>query len=289
MAQLSRPYMTTGKTMGLTRQTFDSKVMSLLFKRLSGLVIAFPPKSNRLLISWLQSLSTVTLEPKKIKSVSRSLNKTKLVTYVVCSLSWHHELRRSTPVFSLKSDGWRSLAPVCSLRMSCRAREGPSVILWAASCLQESQRNKHNNAFARLHGSGHILFLSRKQEFPSFYSACTPYPALISLSALAREGSGMVPASQVLSGRTLWTLTQVPVGWLGAHTGTLEPGQGLGSWKEDWDGITEGAKVGAGAFERLVKLAHGRLWVSGQGGWQLLKELSRTLSYIRARQDRVLK
>ena len=63
--QLSHPYMTTGKTIALTRRTFVCKVMSLLFSMLSRLVITFLPRSNCLLISWLQSPSAVTLEPKK--------------------------------------------------------------------------------------------------------------------------------------------------------------------------------------------------------------------------------
>ena len=66
--QLSYPYMTTGKTITLTRQTFVGKVMSLLFNMLSRLVITFLPRSKRLLISWLQSSSAVILEPPKIKS-----------------------------------------------------------------------------------------------------------------------------------------------------------------------------------------------------------------------------
>ena len=66
MVQLSHPYMTTGKTIALTRWTFVSKVMSLFFNMLSRLVIAFLPRSNHLLISWLQSPSAVILEPKKI-------------------------------------------------------------------------------------------------------------------------------------------------------------------------------------------------------------------------------
>ena len=66
--QLSHPYMTTGKTIALTRQTFVDKVMSLLYNMLSRLVITFLPRSKRLLISWLQSPSAVILEPKKIKS-----------------------------------------------------------------------------------------------------------------------------------------------------------------------------------------------------------------------------
>ena len=70
MVQLSHPYMTTGKTIALTRWTFVGKVTSPLFNMLSRLVIAFLPRSNRLLISWLQSPSAVSLEPKKIKSVT---------------------------------------------------------------------------------------------------------------------------------------------------------------------------------------------------------------------------
>ena len=67
MVQLSHPYTTTGKTIALTRQTFVNKVMSLLFNTLSRLVTVFLPKSKCLFISWLQSLSAVILEPKKIK------------------------------------------------------------------------------------------------------------------------------------------------------------------------------------------------------------------------------
>ena len=66
--QLSHPYMTTGKTIALTRRIFLGKVMSLLLNILSRLVITFLPRSKRLLISWLQSPSVVILEPPKIKS-----------------------------------------------------------------------------------------------------------------------------------------------------------------------------------------------------------------------------
>ena len=68
--QLSHPYMTTGKTIGLTRQTFVGKVMSLLLNMLSRLAITFLLRSKHLLISWLKSLSAVILEPKKIKPAS---------------------------------------------------------------------------------------------------------------------------------------------------------------------------------------------------------------------------
>ena len=71
--QLSHPYMTTGKTIALTRQTFVGKIMSLLFNMLSRLVITFLPRSKCLLISWVQSSSGVILEPNKIKSVTVSI------------------------------------------------------------------------------------------------------------------------------------------------------------------------------------------------------------------------
>ena len=75
IVQLSDPYMTTGKTITLTRQTFVDKVISLLYTMLSNLVIAFLPRSKHLLISWLQSPpSAMILEPKKINS-SKCLHK----------------------------------------------------------------------------------------------------------------------------------------------------------------------------------------------------------------------
>ena len=73
MVQLSHPYMTTGKTIALTRQIFVGKVKFLLFNTLSRFVIAFLPRSKHLLISWLQSPSTMVLESKKIKFVTVSI------------------------------------------------------------------------------------------------------------------------------------------------------------------------------------------------------------------------
>ena len=73
MVQLSHPHVTTGKTIALTRQTFVGRVISLLFNMLSGLVIAFLPRSKHLLISWVQLPSAVILEPKKINSVTISI------------------------------------------------------------------------------------------------------------------------------------------------------------------------------------------------------------------------
>ena len=73
MVQLSHPYMNTGKTIALTRWTFVGKVMSVFFNILSRFVIAFLPRSNRLLISWLQSPFAVILDTKKIESTTVSI------------------------------------------------------------------------------------------------------------------------------------------------------------------------------------------------------------------------
>ena len=73
MTQISHLYMTTGKTIALTRQTFVGKVMSLLLNMLSRLIITFLPRSKCLLISWLQSPSAVILEPQKIESLTGSI------------------------------------------------------------------------------------------------------------------------------------------------------------------------------------------------------------------------
>ena len=72
IVQLSHPYMTAGKTIALTIWTLVGKVMSLLLNMLSRFIIAFVPRSKRLLISWLQSPSAVILEPRKIKSATVS-------------------------------------------------------------------------------------------------------------------------------------------------------------------------------------------------------------------------
>ena len=78
MVQLSHPFMATGKSIAFNIWTFVGKVMSLLFNILSRFVIAFLPRSKRLLISWLQSPSAVILEPKKIKSVTVSIVSTSI-------------------------------------------------------------------------------------------------------------------------------------------------------------------------------------------------------------------
>ena len=105
IVQLSHPYMTTGKTVALTRWTFVDKVMSLLFNMLSSLVITFLPRSKCLLISWPQSPSAVILETPKIKSATISTVSPSIclevmgldaVIFVFCMLSFK-------PTFSLSS------------------------------------------------------------------------------------------------------------------------------------------------------------------------------------------
>ena len=88
MVHLSHPYMTTGKTIALTRQTFFGKIMSLLFNMLSQLVITFLLRSKSLLISWLQSPSTVLLKTKKLKSITVS----------IVSPSMYHEVMGSNVI-----------------------------------------------------------------------------------------------------------------------------------------------------------------------------------------------
>ena len=86
IVQLSHPYMTTGKTIALTRRTFVSQVISLLFNMLSRLVIAFLPGIKHLLISWLESTSAVILEPKKIKYLTVSIVFPSIFHEVICKI-----------------------------------------------------------------------------------------------------------------------------------------------------------------------------------------------------------
>ena len=110
--QLSHPYKTTGKTIALTRWTFVGKVISLLFNMLSMLVITFLPRSKRPLISWLQSPSTVILEPPKIKSDTVSTVSPSISHEVWDQMpwSWFSECRASSQLFhsplSLSSRGF---------------------------------------------------------------------------------------------------------------------------------------------------------------------------------------
>src|SRR5574337_256053 len=106
--QLSHPYMTTGKTIALTRRTFVGKLMSLLFNMLSRLVITFLPRSKRLLSSWLQSPSAVILELQKIKSdtvstispsISHEVMGPDAVIFVFCMSSFKPTFSLSTFTF----------------------------------------------------------------------------------------------------------------------------------------------------------------------------------------------
>ena len=100
IVQLSHPYMTTGKTIALTRWTFVGKVMSLLFNMLSRLVITFLPRSKRLLISWRQSPSAVILEPPNIKSDTVSTVSPSISHEVMILVFWMLSFK---PTFSLSS------------------------------------------------------------------------------------------------------------------------------------------------------------------------------------------
>ena len=96
--QLSHPYMTTGKTIALTRRTFVGKVISLLYNILSRLVITFLPRSKHLLISWLQSPSAVILEPRKIKSdtvstISPSISHEVMGPDAMILVFWNKDIR----------------------------------------------------------------------------------------------------------------------------------------------------------------------------------------------------
>ena len=95
MVQLSHPHMTTGKIIALTRWTYVSKVMSLLFNMLPRLLIAFLPRSKRLLISWLQSSSAVILEPKKRKCVTVSI----VCPSIFHEVAWSEHELCSTTIF----------------------------------------------------------------------------------------------------------------------------------------------------------------------------------------------
>ena len=104
MVQLSHPYMTTGKTIALAIWTSVGKVMSLLFNMLSRFVVAFLPRSRHLLISWLQSLSSVILEPNKIKSVTVSIFSPSICHEVAASLLTQTDQQRSLKIsYSTKS------------------------------------------------------------------------------------------------------------------------------------------------------------------------------------------
>ena len=115
--QLSHPYVSTGKTIALTRRTFVGKVMSLIFNMLSRLVITFLPRSKCLLISWLQAPSAVILEPRKIKSdtvstVSPSISHEVMGPDAMIFVFWMLSFK---PTFSLSSFTFKRLLSSSSL------------------------------------------------------------------------------------------------------------------------------------------------------------------------------
>ena len=125
--QLSHPYMTTGKTIALTRWTFVGKVMSLLFSMLSRLVVTFLPRSKCLLISWLQSPSAVILEPQKIKSdtISTSISHEVMGPDAMIFISW----MSFKPTFSLSSFIFKRLFS-SSLLSAIRVVSSAYLRLW---------------------------------------------------------------------------------------------------------------------------------------------------------------
>ena len=130
MVELSHPYMTTGKTIALTRWTFVGKVMSLFFNILSRLVIAFLPISKHLLISWLQSPSAVISEPKKIKSDAVSIVSFDAIfcLFVCLWLCW-------VLAFATCGESGYSLVAVRRLRTAAASRCGARVSIVVASGL----------------------------------------------------------------------------------------------------------------------------------------------------------
>ena len=129
IVQLSHPYMTIGKTIALTRRTFVGKVMSLLFNMPSRLIIAFFPRSKHCLISWLQSPSTVILEPKEIKSVTLSIVSPSIFHEVMGSdamilVFWMLSFK---PTFSLSS--FTFIKRLFSSSSLCAIRVVPSAYL----------------------------------------------------------------------------------------------------------------------------------------------------------------
>ena len=126
MVQLSHPYMTTGKTIVLTRRIFVGKVMSLLFNMLCRLVITFLPRSKRLLISWLQLPSAVILEPRKIESATVST-----VSPSTSTSGRHKHSICSMPPFGFV---WCTLTIRLGLRIIGRETQGDGCVLLSLPC-----------------------------------------------------------------------------------------------------------------------------------------------------------
>ena len=147
--QLSHPYMTTRKTIALTRWTFVGKVMSLLLNMLSRLVITFLPWSKSLLISWLQSPSVVILEPPKIKSdtvstVSPSISHEVMAVGIRWPKYWHFSISPSneySELISLKIDWFVLLGVQGTLRSLLQHNSSKASIVWCSAFLRSSSHS----------------------------------------------------------------------------------------------------------------------------------------------------
>ena len=140
MVQLSHPYMTTGKTIALTRRTFGGKVMSLLLNILSRLVIVFLPRSRHLLISWLQSPSAVILELPKMKSLTELFQILKgdaiKVLHSICqqiwkTQHWPQDWKRSVFILVPKKGNAKECSNYCTIALISHASKVMLKILQA--------------------------------------------------------------------------------------------------------------------------------------------------------------
>ena len=179
--QLSYPYMTTGKTIALTRQTFVCKVMSLLFNMLSRLVIAFLPRSKHLLISWLQLPSAVNLEPPKIKSVTVS----------IVSPSIYHEVTGPNAMIFIF---WMlSFKPNFSLSSSCFIKRLFSSSLLSATSMLSAYL-------------GLLMFLPAIL-IPAFASSSLTFHMMYSEYKLNKQGDNLQPWHTPF---LIWNQSDVP-------------------------------------------------------------------------------
>ena len=166
IVQLSHPYMTTGKTIALTRRTFVGKVMSLLFNMLSRLVIAFLLRSKYLLISWLQSPSAVILEPKNIKPLTVSIVSDSLWAHGLYSL-WNSP-SQNTGVGSLyllqgifPTQGSNPDLPHCRQILYQLTHKGRPVLKLKFQYLDHLMQKPHHGL---LHSLGKTLMLGKTED-----------------------------------------------------------------------------------------------------------------------------
>ena len=169
MVQLSHPYMTTGKTIALTRWTFVSKVMSLLFNMLSRLVTTFLPKRKHLLISWLQSPSAVILEPKKIKSAT--------VSPTIC----HEVMGPDAIILAFWMLSFKQLfhSPL-SLSSRCSVFLFPFCYKGGVICISEVNDISPSNldsssCFIQPSISHDVLYCKLNKQGDNIQSSCTPF------------------------------------------------------------------------------------------------------------------